>query len=139
MKMQDPISQIMTTHVYTIQENGDLADVIGKFKKHNIRHVPVLRGKQLVGMISRTDINRLSFGALFENQGKADETVLELLSIGEVMTSNIKFARADQSIQEVAKIFTTEKFHTLPVVTDGDLVGIVSTTDIIQYFLENCP
>jgi len=138
MKTQDPIKTIMTAQVYTVQEDGDLHEVIHMFKKHKIRHVPVLKGNQLVGMISRTDINRLSFGALFENQPGADETVLEMLSINEVMTSKIKVAQATQSIHEVAHIFTTEKFHTLPVVEDGNLVGIVSTTDIILYFLRNC-
>ncbi|UJP63439.1 CBS domain-containing protein [Mongoliitalea daihaiensis] len=138
MKTQVPIKNIMTTHVFSIQENGDLNEVINMFKKHKVRHVPVLRGMQLVGMISRTDINRLSFGALFENQSNADETVLEMLSIPEVMTSKLKVAHAEQSIQEVGQIFTTEKFHILPVVEDGNLVGIVSTTDIILYFLQNC-
>jgi CBS domain-containing protein len=138
MKTQDPIKHIMTTEVFTVQEDGKLQDVIQVLKKHHIRHVPILRGQQLVGMISRTDINRLSFGALFENQSNADETVLEILSIPEVMTSNIKVAQATQSIHEVAQIFTTEKFHTLPVVHEGNLIGIISTTDIILFFLENC-
>ncbi|RZS98184.1 CBS domain-containing protein [Cecembia calidifontis] len=136
MKNREPASKIMTTKVHAVQENDTLQDVVALFRKHKIRHVPVLSGKKIAGIISRTDINRLTFGALFENQEGADEAILEILSIPQVMTSKLKVVNAEDSIRDVAEIFANEEFHALPVVDGEELKGIVTTTDIIQYMLD---
>jgi len=54
--------------------------------QHKIRHVPVINGGEIVGMISKTDINRLTFSSLFDGQDDADEAVLQMLTIEQVMT-----------------------------------------------------
>lgn len=136
MKKREPVKDIMTSNVFTVQENEKLAKVIELFRKHKIRHLPVLSGKKISGMISRTDINRLTFGALFENQDGADEAILEILSIPQVMTSKPKVVSITDSIKEVAEIFANEEFHALPVVEGEDLKGIVTTTDLIKYLLD---
>jgi CBS domain-containing protein len=136
MKKREPISSIMTTHVHAVQENEPLQNVVALFRKNKIRHVPVLSGKKVTGIISRTDINRLTFGALFENQEGADEAVLEILNIKQVMTSKPKVVGSNDSIRDVAVIFATEEFHALPVVDGDELKGIVTTTDIIKYMLD---
>ena len=126
----------MTKEVYTVQENEKLSKVVEMFRKHKIRHIPVLSGKKISGIISRTDINRLTFGALFENQEGADEAVLEILSINQVMTAKPKVVSEDDSIKDIAEIFANEEFHALPVVSGDELKGIVTTTDVIQYLLD---
>jgi CBS domain-containing protein len=136
MKKREPVKEIMTKEVFTVQENEKLSSVVEMFRKHKIRHIPVLEGKKITGIISRTDINRLTFGALFENQEGADEAVLEILTINQVMTSKPKVVSEDDSIKEIAEIFASEEFHALPVVANGDLKGIVTTTDVIKYLLD---
>jgi len=126
----------MTKEVFTVQENEKLSAVVDIFRKHKIRHIPVLSGRKITGIISRTDINRLTFGALFENQEGADEAVLEILSLNQVMTSKPKVVSEEDSIKEIAEIFATEEFHALPVVANGELKGIVTTTDVIKYLLD---
>jgi CBS domain-containing protein len=136
MKKREPVKDIMTTNVFTVQENEKLARVIELFRKHKIRHLPVMSGTKISGMISRTDINRLTFGALFENQEGADEAILEILSITQVMTSKPKVVSITDSVKDVAEIFAKEEFHALPVVEGEDLKGIVTTTDVIKYLLD---
>jgi CBS domain-containing protein len=136
MKKREPIKNIMTSDVYSVSTNGELKEVVNLFRKHKIRHVPVVSGSEVRGIISRTDINRLTFGALFENQEGADEAVLEMLSIAQVMTAHPRTVSSDDSIKDVAEIFASEEFHALPVVDEGKLVGIVTTTDIIRYMLD---
>lgn len=136
MKKREPISHIMTKSVVTVNENDDLKKVVEKLKKHAIRHIPIVRGKEVVGIISRTDINRLTFGALFEGQEGADEAILDMLTIAQVMTSKPKTISSDTIIKDSAEIFVKEEFHALPVVDNGELKGIVTTTDILRYFLE---
>lgn len=136
MKKREPVSQIMTKDVYKVNENEKLQDAVTIIRKHKIRHLPVMNGKNVTGIISSTDITRLTFGALFDNQEGADEAILEILSIPQVMTSNPKTVSSDLSIREVAEIFSKEEYHSLPVIDNGELKGIVTTTDVISYMLE---
>ena len=136
MKKREPISHIMTKTVVTANEKDDLKKVVEKLKAHAIRHIPIVKGKEVVGIISRTDINRLTFGALFEGQENADEAILEMLTISQVMTSKPKTVSSDTIIRDLAEIFVKEEFHALPVVDNGELKGIVTTTDVMKYLLE---
>jgi CBS domain-containing protein len=136
MKKREPISHIMTKTVVTANENDNLKNVVELLRKNAIRHIPIVRGKDVVGIISRTDINRLTFGALFEGQEGADEAILDMLTISQVMTSKPKTVSSDTIIRDLAEIFVKEDFHALPVVDNGQLKGIVTTTDVVKYFLE---
>ena len=136
MKKREPISHIMTKTVVTVNQNDDLTKVVEKLKSNSIRHLPVVNGKKVVGIISRTDINRLTFGALFEGQEGSDEAILQMLTIPQVMTAKPKTVSSDTIIRDLADIFSKEEFHALPVVDNDELKGIVTTTDVIKYFLE---
>ena len=136
MKKREPIRHIMTSHVFTVKETDQLVDVLHIFRKNKIRHLPVMKGNVVSGIISSTDVNRLTFGSLFENQEGADEAVLEMLSIPQVMTAKPRMVDPNDLIRDVAEIFANEEFHALPVVEDGVLKGIVTTTDVIRYMLE---
>lgn len=141
MKKNETIESIMTREVMTVQVRDDLQAARDLIIKNKIRHVPVLQGKKLVGIISRTDINRLSFSTLFteEGEGEGEEEVFDMLTIAQVMTHKPRVVTKGVTIKEVAKILTEEEFHALPVVDEKDsskLVGIVTTTDIIRYLLE---
>lgn len=136
MKKREPLSHIMTKSVITVNQNDDLKKVVEKLKANSIRHIPVVNGKEVAGIISRTDINRLTFGALFDGQDGADEAILEMLTISQVMTSKPKTVSSDTIIRDLAEIFVKEEFHALPVVDNGELKGIVTTTDVMKYLLE---
>lgn len=126
----------MTKTVVTVNQNDDLTKVVEKLKSNSIRHLPVVNGKKVVGIISRTDINRLTFGALFDGQEGSDEAILQMLTIPQVMTAKPKTVSSDAIIRDLAEIFSKEEFHALPVVDNDELKGIVTTTDVIKYFLE---
>jgi signal-transduction protein with cAMP-binding, CBS, and nucleotidyltransferase domain len=61
MKKREPISHIMTSHVFTVKETDQLVDVLHIFRKNKIRHLPVMKGNVVSGIISSTDVNRLTF------------------------------------------------------------------------------
>lgn len=136
MKKREPVSHIMTKHVYTVTETDTLQEAVAIIRKNKIRHLPVMNGNKISGIISSTDINRLTFGGLFDNQEGSDEAVLDLLSIPQVMTSKPRTVSSDDLIRDVAEIFSKEEYHALPVVDNGELKGIVTTTDVISYMLE---
>ncbi|MBX2923332.1 MAG: CBS domain-containing protein [Chitinophagaceae bacterium] len=136
MKKRKPVSDIMTKDVISISEDEKLEKVIEIFRTKNIRHLPVKNGKKITGIISRTDINRLTFGTLFDNQEGADEAILQLLTIPQVMSNKPRTVQSDDTIKDVAEIFSEAEYHSLPVVDGDELKGIVTTTDVIKYLLE---
>jgi CBS domain-containing protein len=139
MKKKEPISTIMTKTIHKVQITDKLSDALELVRKYGVRHVPVVDGRQLVGVISKTDLNRLTFSSLFAGEGDVDEAVLDMLSISQVMSHKPRVVKASDTIYELAKILSKEEFHALPVVDDHDenlLIGIVTTTDVIKYMLE---
>lgn len=127
----------MTRSVYTVNLKDDLHQVIELINHHKIRHVPVVDAGEIVGMISKTDVNRLTFSSLFDGQDDADEAVLQMLTIEQVMTHKPRTIAAGMTIREVAEVFAEEEFHALPVVDEHKaLIGIVTTTDLINYLLD---
>ncbi|HRP31562.1 MAG TPA: CBS domain-containing protein [Agriterribacter sp.] len=136
MNKREPVSFIMTRDVISVSENDNLDKVVHIFRKKGIRHLPVTKDGKITGMISRNDINRLTFGAIFDQQEEVDDAILHLLTIPQVMAANVHAVRSDTLIREVAEIFSDAEYHSLPVVDEGELKGIVTTTDVIRYLLD---
>lgn len=131
------ISTIMTEHVITLKKQDSLEKAEHLFKKHHIRHIPVVSGDMVVGMLSYTDLLRLSFADVTDgNDSDADALVYKMFTIKQVMKKNIITVSTSNSIKDVAEILATREFHSLPVVDNNKLVGIVTTTDLIKYLLK---
>jgi CBS domain-containing protein len=62
--------------------------------------------------------------------------VYNLFTIEHVMAKNIVSVSSETTIKETAEILAKREFHAIPVVDDEKLVGIVTTTDLINYLLE---
>lgn len=132
-----PVSMIMTEDVITISKHDNLEDAELRFKKYNIRHIPVVDEDVVIGMLSYTDLMRLSFGDLTDNiEDDSDVMIYNTLTINQVMNRNIVTVSSSNSIKEVAEILASREFHALPVVGNNKLVGIVTTTDLINYLLK---
>ena len=136
MKRRTPISTIMTSDVITLQNNDDLETAERLFKKYNIRHVPVVSGDKIIGMLSYTDLLRISFvDAIDDDEETIESIVYNMFTIEQVMTKNLIQVPPSITIKEVAEILAEKEFHAIPVVDDDKLVGIVTTTDMIKYLL----
>ena len=135
MKKREPVSKIMTSDVITLNHTDDLDTAEQLFKKNNIRHIPVVSGTSIIGMLSLTDLLRISF-ADAANDGEVDTTVYNMFTIEQVMAKSIVSVSSDTTVKEAAEILSTKEFHALPVVDNGELAGIVTTTDMINYLLD---
>ncbi|MDO6597076.1 CBS domain-containing protein [Oceanihabitans sp. 2_MG-2023] len=137
MRKRIPVSTIMTRDVITLNHSDDL-DVAEKlFKKNNIRHIPVVSGDKIIGMLSYTDLLRISFAdAIDENESDVDTVVYNMFSIEQVMAKNLTSITSNTTIKEVAEILAEKEFHALPIVDNDKLIGIVTTTDLINYLIE---
>ncbi|WP_299436850.1 CBS domain-containing protein [uncultured Aquimarina sp.] len=135
MKKRTPISKIMTSNVITLNSTNGLETAEMLFKENNIRHIPVVNGDVIIGMLSYTDLLRISFADAI-NDNDVDTVVYEMFTIEQVMAKNLVSVNSTTTIKEVAEILAEKEFHALPVIDNGKLVGIVTTTDLINYLLE---
>lgn len=136
MKRRTPISEIMTKDVITLNHTDDLETAESLFKNKKIRHIPVVSGEQIIGMLSYTDLLRISFAdAIDEEEDTVDTVVYNMFTIEQVMAKNLISVNSTTTIKEVAEILSKKEFHAIPVVDDNNLVGIVTTTDLINYLL----
>ncbi len=136
MKRREPISHIMSKNVLSVNQTDSLRDVAKIFRTENVHHVPVIHGHEIVGIISSSDFNRLTFGSLYEHQEGADNAILDSLKIEQVMTAKPTVVNVHDPIRDVAEIFAEANFHALPVTDDNELKGIVTTKDLIKYLVE---
>lgn len=136
MKKNVPVSKIMTTNVVKLNLKDELTKAEALFKKHKIRHIPVVNGTKIIGMLSYSDLLRISFADAVYDDEEIDAVVYDMFDISQVMTKNIVTISDDTTIREAAEVLASKEFHALPVERDGHLVGIVTTTDLIKYLLE---
>ncbi|UII75251.1 CBS domain-containing protein [Flagellimonas sp. HMM57] len=137
MRKRVPVSEIMTKDLITLTVDNDLVSAEELFKKYNIRHIPVVDKERVVGMLSYTDLLRISFAdAVDEDEETVDTMVYNLFTISQVMARDVVSVSSNTTIKEVAQFLAQKEFHAVPVVDEGKLVGIVTTTDLINYLLD---
>ena len=136
MKKRTPVSAIMSKNVITLSSSDDLMFAEKLFKKEKIRHIPVVSGSEIKGMLSYTDLLRISFAdAVDIDETNVDTVVYNMFTIDQVMAKNLVTVTSLSTIKEVAEILAKKEFHALPVVDNNELVGIVTTTDLINYLI----
>ena len=138
MKKHEPISRIMTTEVITLSLSDSLYSAEKRMKTNHIRHMPVVDGDELIGLISLADLQRISFIDAYSKEGTEDTPVYNMIGVKDLMIKNPVTASPTSTILEVSKLLASKEFHSLPVVDEGKLVGIITTTDLLHYFIELC-
>lgn len=137
MRYIPPISEIMSKNIIALNRDDDLETAEILFKRHKIRHIPVVNGEVIIGMLSYSDLLRISFAdAVYDNEEEVDTLVYNMFTIDQVMVKDVVTVPPTATVKDVAKVLSEKEFHALPVVDDGNLVGIVTTTDLLNYLLK---
>lgn len=125
------VRDFMTREVTALQETDTLLDARMVFLRSSFRHLPVLRGKELVGVVTEHDVKQFA-PALTSGMSPDDyNQMLDTTPVSRAMTRSPISLRPDQSMFEAATILHSKRFGCLPVVENGELVGIVTTTDLL--------
>jgi len=135
MKKRESVAKIMTRNPLCVNLTNEVNDVVELFKTHNIHHIPVVSGDKLIGMISKTDIDRVSYVDAYQADS-ASTAVFNLLKLEQVMTHQVETVDIEDAIRDAATLLATGTYHALPVLEEGKLVGILTSTDVINYLLE---
>lgn len=101
-----------------------------------VHHVPVVSGHALIGIVSSNDLLRAGPAGRFASAGRVD-AVLEGIPARDVMTPDPVVLTSSESIRRAMELLHAGSFSALPVVDDGQLVGIVTVTDVLGHVLEH--
>lgn len=125
------VSEIMHREVATLgpEEKLGLGDDLMRLGR--IRHLPVVEGNRLVGMVSERDVLAVSLSRVLDFDGTARRNFLESVEVADVMAKDVVTVRPATTLAEAAELLVERRVGALPVVADGMLVGLVTATDLL--------
>jgi len=137
-----PVKDIMTKNVITVSEKASLKDVGRLLKENNISGLPVVNEEGVVsGVITMTDMlrvlghiyewkeieksnNEISLSEEFEKQKKESK-------VEDVMTREVVSLAPEDTLDDIMRLMFAKKIHTIPVMEEGVLIGIIGKRDMI--------
>lgn len=137
MNTKAAVSTIMTTNVLTITPDDQVKVAKEIFDLNKIRHLPVMEDEKLVGILSGSDL--LHFLRYLDKDSQEpylNDLRLKNYKVGEIMQTNLATVDHEDTIHSILEVFSQNVLHALPVLKNGELVGIVTTQDIIKALLK---
>jgi CBS-domain-containing membrane protein len=142
------VKDIMTTEIITVSPETEIVQATKLLLENRINGVPVLdETGRLVGILCQSDLiaqqRKLPIPSFFTlldglipliSEKQIDKQVRKIaaVTVAEAMTPNPVTVQPDTNIEEVAALMVDRNFHTIPVVDEGKLVGIVGKEDVLR-------
>jgi len=139
MRPEEPVAKIMTETVVVIDADRPVSEALECFQQYPIHHLPVVRNGKLVGMLSSADLIKLEF---FAPKAAVERTRFldERFRIEQIMRSPVTSRGPGASVEEVSELIIDSGVHAVPIVDESEqVIGLVSTTDIIRSLLRGPP
>ncbi|HET8531404.1 MAG TPA: CBS domain-containing protein [Methylomirabilota bacterium] len=129
------VRDVMQAHPVTATAETRLSHLLRVLQRRGFRHVPIVDGERLIGIVSDRDVKQALASAALSTDGRERDRLLDALTAGEIMTRNVITTGAMFGVEDAARLMATRKISALPV-TEGDrLVGIVTETDVLHLFV----
>jgi CBS domain-containing protein len=143
---------IMSTKIYSVHQDTEITDLAKKFVENNVNAMPVVDDDgALVGIVSQTDlveqdkplhiptvISLFDWVIYLESPKKFAEEVRKVTArrVGEICTRDVVTCTPDTPVATVASLMVDNKAYLVPVVADGEMLGVVARLDIIRSMSE---
>ncbi len=121
-----PLADAMTVRVATVTPDERVQVAIARMLEENVGAVVVCEGQRLVGIFTERDVLRLA----------GDGTQFGELKVGDVMTAQVVTLTPDVDIVDAARLMREKKIRHVPVVVDGNVLGIVGIRDVMGALVE---
>ena len=132
------VKEIMSKQLVTLNADSKLGFAEDIMYLGRIRHLPVVNGKEIVGILTQRDLYKASLTSLVTNWDE-NKTFLDSVKVAELMTKDVIAISPDTSIEDAAQIMLDKKIGCLPVVEGKNiLLGLITETDVLQYFVNEC-
>jgi CBS domain-containing protein len=137
MRKNEPITHIMTRNPYTGHLGPKPSEVRKVFAEHRFHHLPVVSGGRLVGMLASSDVLRVFSDAWGTDARAMDVAVDAQYSLDQWMVKDPVHLGEHSTVRDAAHALARGEFHAVPVTHEnGELLGIVTSTDLIRYLIE---
>jgi acetoin utilization protein AcuB len=121
-----PIEKYMTSGPHSVGAEQTLAHAAAAMQKHHIRHLPVLHGGKLVGIISERDLRLL---------GTLSDVDPALTTVSDVMTTEVYAVPPETPVDEVVGAMAQHMYGSAVIMQHQKVVGIFTTVDVCNAFL----
>lgn len=126
------VRDLMTRRVAVLHEEENLALAEQGMNEYRFRHLPVVEGNKLIGLVTEHDLLRASISSLDADQALRDDNLKRYIFVREVMTLDVITVRPDTLLVDAAQLLWEKKLGCLPVTEeDGTLVGMVTQSDFL--------
>lgn len=128
------VEEIMTKDPTTVDAAAAIRDVISVLFELDVRHLPVVDGKTLVGIISDRDVRAFLAPTIVELENPEEIAQRLLQPIGSVMSSDVLSVDPEMELSDLVDLMLDHKVGAVPVVDpeSDELVGIVSYVDVLR-------
>jgi CBS domain-containing protein len=128
------VRDLMSSEVATVRRNDKLAIADDLMNLGRIRHTPVLddSSDEVVGILSQRDLFRGALARAIGYGGHAQQKLMNLLAVKDVMTGDPVTTTPDTPLADAARVMLERKIGCLPVLEGGKLVGILTESDFVR-------
>ena len=129
------ISDLMTKDVVTLSEDDDFVSADPIMRLAHVRHLPVVKGKKLVGLVTHRDLIRAQAKLLWSIPADGEERVVTF-SVRDIMRKDPVTCPTVTPADDAIRLMLSNKFGCIMVTRDGELMGIVTDADIVSWAVE---
>jgi CBS domain-containing protein len=127
------VCDLMQTEVRTVDASTRL-DVVEKLMREEvIRHLPVVDGGRVVGMVTQRDLLRSGLSPILRAGPATEQQWLAETRVDQIMTKPVLHAHPEADLAHAVALMVRERIGCLPVIEDERLVGMLSETDCLRY------
>jgi len=130
------VSTRMTANPFTVSPDDSVPDAAAVMKQHNVRHLPVVSGGKVVGVVSKGDIAAASPSAATSLSASEITYLVSKLKVAKVMSHPAITIAPGALLEEAAVLMRDNKIEMLPVVDGDELVGVITESAIFDAFIE---
>lgn len=130
------VKQKMTATPFTVTSSTPIPDALAVMTANHVRHLPVVDGGAVVGVVSKNDIAAASPSKATTLSAQEATYLISKLTVAKVMSSPATTVAPDTLLEEAAVIMRDKKIEILPVVSDGALVGVITESDLLDAFID---
>jgi len=133
MKITDPVATVMTRSVVVADKFQNFSAMLKLFSQYDMHHLPIVDGNGvIIGIVSSNDLMKVFTDPKFRNISLNSDEADKLINIPDIMTNEVFTVTSTDTLKHAAKLLTDNKILALPVVDNGQIVGILSARDLVQ-------
>jgi CBS domain-containing protein len=135
-ELDRPVEEVMHSLVVTVEPDETLEDAVTRCQDWRIRHVPVMKDEELVGIVSDRDI-RLALGRQLVAEAMATRRGGDPAPpprVHQIMTRDVVTIEPRESLSRAVTLMLDHRVSALPVQLAGMLMGIVTRTDVLEHY-----